>query len=66
MPQAGLPDLLMPGKENYYLGLRPCSKPGQLGVYGPGGPVFLAHAMQRVSYIVDLTVLRLAFFMGYE
>ena len=24
------------------------------GVYAPGGNVFLAHAMQRVSYIVDL------------
>ena len=25
------------------------------GVYAPGGPVFLAHAMQKVSYIVGLT-----------
>ena len=31
------------------------------GVYAPGGPVFLAHAMQRVSYIVGLTAIRLAF-----
>ena len=36
------------------------------GVYAPGGPDFLAHAMQRVNYIVGLTALRLAFFMGYE
>ena len=36
------------------------------GVYGTGGPVCLAHARQRVSNIVDLTVLRLAFVMGYE
>ena len=35
------------------------------GVYAPGGPAFLAHAMQRVSYIVGLTAIRLAFFMGY-
>ena len=36
------------------------------GVNAPFGPAFLAHAMQKVRYIVDLTVLRLAFFMGYE
>ena len=35
------------------------------GVYAPGGPAFLAHAMQRVSNIVGLTALRLAVFMGY-
>ena len=29
------------------------------------GPAFLAHARQRVSNIVGLTALRLAFFMGY-
>ena len=31
-----------------------------------GGPAFLAHTKQKVSNIVDLTVLRLAFFTGYE
>ena len=36
------------------------------GVYAPGGPVCLAHAMQKVSYIVGLTALQLAFFMGFE
>ena len=36
------------------------------GVYATGGHVCLAHTRQRVSNIVDLTVLRLAFFMGYE
>ena len=36
------------------------------GVYAQGGPAFLAHAMQRLSYIVGPTALRLAFFMGYE
>ena len=35
------------------------------GVYATGGPAFLAHAMQRVSYIVGLTAIRLASFMGY-
>ena len=30
-----------------------------------GGPVFLAHTKQKVSNIVGLTALRLAFFMGY-
>ena len=35
------------------------------GVYAPDGPAFLAHARQRVSNIVGLTALRLAFFMGY-
>ena len=30
------------------------------------GPALLAHAMQKVSIIVGLTALRLAFFMGYE
>ena len=39
---------------------------GREGVYAPGGPAFLAHTKQKVSNIVDLTVLRLAFFMGYE
>ena len=36
------------------------------GVTAAGGPAFLAHTKQKVSNIVDLTVLRLAFFMGYE
>ena len=36
------------------------------GVYAPSGHVCLAHAMQRVSYIVGLTALRLAFFIRYE
>ena len=36
------------------------------GVYAPVGPSLLAHTKQKVSKIVDLTVLRLAFFMGYE
>ena len=36
------------------------------GVYAPVGTAFLAHTKQKVSNIVDLTVLRLAFFMGYE
>ena len=36
------------------------------GVYAQGGHAFLAHTKQKVSNIVDLTVLRLAFFMGYE
>ena len=36
------------------------------GVTAPGGPAFLAHTKQKVNNIVDLTVLRLAFFMGYE
>ena len=39
---------------------------GREGVYAPGGHVCLAHFMQKFSYIVDLTVLRLALFMGYE
>ena len=30
-------------------------------VYAPGGHVFQAHSMQKVSYIVGLTALRLAF-----
>ena len=38
---------------------------GREGVYATGGPAFLAHTKQKVSNIVDLTVLRLAFFMGY-
>ena len=38
---------------------------GREGVYCPCGHVCIAHARQRVSFIVDLTVLRLAFFMGY-
>ena len=36
------------------------------GVYAHGGPVFLAHTRQKVSNIVGLTALRIAFFMGYE
>ena len=36
------------------------------GVYAPVEPAFLAHTMQKDSNIVDLTVIRLAFFMGYE
>ena len=35
---------------------------GQEGVYALGGPAFLAHAMQRVNYIVGLKALQLAFF----
>ena len=35
------------------------------GVYTPGGPAFLAHAKQKVSYIIGLTALQLAFFRGY-
>ena len=31
------------------------------GVYAPGGPAFLAHTKQKVSNIVGLTALRLAF-----
>ena len=38
---------------------------GREGVYAPGGPAFLPHFMQKVSYIVGLTAIRLAFFMGY-
>ena len=36
------------------------------GVYAPGGPAFLAYTKQKLSNIVGLTALRLAFFMGYE
>ena len=36
------------------------------GVYAPVGPTFLAHTKEKVSNIVSLTALRLAFFMGYE
>ena len=32
----------------------------------PGRPALLAHAKQKVSNIVGLTALQLAFFMGYE
>ena len=39
---------------------------GREGVYGPGVHAFLAHTKQKVSNIVGLTALRLAFFMGYE
>ena len=42
-----------------------CGKTSRLameGVYTPGGPVFLAHTKQKVSNIVGLTALRLAFF----
>ena len=35
-------------------------------VYAPGGPAFLAHTKQKVSSVVGLTALRLAFFMEYE
>ena len=36
------------------------------GVYGQAGLAFLAHTKQKVSNIVGLTALRLAFFMGDE
>ena len=36
------------------------------GVYAPGVHAFLAHTKQKISNIVGLTALRLAFFMGYE
>ena len=36
------------------------------GVYALGGPAFLAHAGQKVNYIVGLRALRLAFFIGFE
>ena len=36
------------------------------GVCAPAGPAFLPHTKQKVSNIVGLTALRLAFFMGYE
>ena len=36
------------------------------GVYAPGVHAFLAHTKQKVSNIVGLTALQLAFFMGYE
>ena len=39
---------------------------GKEGVTAPGGHAFLAHTKQKVSNIVGLTALRLAFFMGYE
>ena len=35
------------------------------GVYAPVGPALLAHAIQKVSNIVSLTALRLAFFIRY-
>ena len=35
------------------------------GVYAPGGPIVLARARQKFSYIVGLTALRLAVFMGF-
>ena len=38
----------------------------RVGVYAPGWPPLLAHAVQRVNYSVGLTALQLAFFMGYE
>ena len=37
-----------------------------LAVAEIGGPAFLAHTKEKVSNIVSLTALRLAFFMGYE
>ena len=36
------------------------------GVYAPGGHDCLAHANQKVSYIVGLKAVWLAFFMVYE
>ena len=36
------------------------------GVYGPGGPTFLAHTKQKVNNILGLTALRLAHFKAYE
>ena len=39
---------------------------GREGVYGPGVHAFLAHTKQKVSNIVGLSALRLAFFMEYE
>ena len=39
---------------------------GRDGVYAPGGPAFLPHFMQKSNYIVGLTAIRLAYFMGYE
>ena len=38
---------------------------GREGVFVPGGRDCLAHARKQSSYIVGLTALRLAFFMGY-
>ena len=38
----------------------------RVGVFAPGGRDCLAHARQKFGYIVGLTALRLAFFMGYE
>ena len=35
------------------------------GVYAPVGPALLANTMQKVSNIVSLTALRLAFFIRY-
>ena len=39
---------------------------GREGVYGPSVHAFLAHTKQKVSNIVGLTTLQLAFYMGYE
>ena len=36
------------------------------GVYAPGGPAFLAHALQKISTIVGLKAPWLAFYMIYE
>ena len=36
------------------------------GVNAPGGHALLAHTKQKVSNIVGLKALRLAFFGGYE
>ena len=36
------------------------------GVTATGGHAFLAHTNQKVSYIVGLTALRVAFFMECE
>ena len=36
------------------------------GVYAPVRPAFLAHTKEKVSNIVDLTVLRLAFYEAVQ
>ena len=42
------------------------SSPEDKRVFAPGGRDCLAHARQKSGYIVGLTALQLAFFMGYE
>ena len=42
-----------------------CINMAREGVSAPARPLCLAHAMQRVSNIVGLTAIRLAFLMGY-